>query len=123
MNSDDAEHYQALMDVLVDEYDLGNPRDLILLDIVVKDFLRVQRIHRVLSEDGDFNDYVLKNGDTIHKAHEAGYLLNAVETQLRNNLKELGLTKKEHDKKTIGKMANEDFTDYLDAGITKEDKK
>ena len=119
IKSDEKEQYDNIISTLIEEYNLGNPRDLMLLDITVKDFLRIQRIHKVLTDEGDFITVQYKNYET-RKAHEAGFLLNAVETQLRNNLKELGLTRKEHDKKVINELGKgADFSEYFAEGLTK----
>lgn len=123
--SGEQESYKSLLDVLKEEYNLDNPRDLLLLDLVVKDFLRIQRIHKMLKDEGDFMTITSKKGNTYTKANEAGSLLNSVEIQLRSNLKELGLTKREHDRTKIEGMGKVgDFSNFLDAkDISTEDEK
>ena len=67
-------------------------------------------------KEGDVVRIKLRNGQTITKAHEASYLLNAIETQFRNTMKELMLTRKENVKKQIG-LGEKDFTAFLSKDI------
>mgnify|MGYP001611527898 CR=1 FL=1 len=85
-----------------------------MLDVAVYDFIRIKRIQSILMKEGDVVIHKLKNGQVITKAHEAGYLLNAIETQFRNNMKELMLTRKEVTKKEIG-LGGKDFANFLSA--------
>ena len=112
LREDELRIYNTLFNELKDKNKLESANELMMLDIVVYDFLRVKRIQSILMKEGDVIQIKLRNGQTITKAHEASYLLNAIENQLRNNMKEMMLTRKEIVKKQIG-LGTKDFATLL----------
>jgi hypothetical protein len=105
--------YNALWDGLIEEHKFEKPEELMLLDSVIYDFIRIKRLQSWIMKNGDIVKFKLRGGREIAKASDASYLLNAVETQLRGNMKELLLTRKEMTKKKIG-MGTKDFASFLE---------
>ena len=105
--------YKALITDLIKNNSLVAAQDIMLVHNSVFNFLRIRRIQQIIIDEGDIIDIFTKSGQKIRKAHEASYLLNSVETQLRQDLKELMLTRKEKTKKIIGKEAK-DITQYME---------
>jgi len=104
--------YNAFFNSIVEEYNITRPHDLMLLDVACYDFLRIKRIQSIIMKEGDVTVITLRSGKTLTKAHEASYLLNSVETQFRNNMKELMLTRKEQVKQELG-IGSKDFANWL----------
>ena len=113
--------YNAFFDDLVDRFKLDRPNDMMLLDIACFDFLRIKRLQKIVADEGDMVNYELRSGKVIKKGHDASYLLNAVQGQFRQTMKELLLTKKEEVKKSIGKDGS-DFSSVV-ANIIEADYK
>ena len=112
LREDELRLYNVLFKEMQEKNKLEKAEDLIMLDMIVYDWLRIKRIQSILMKEGDTIVVTLRNGQTITKVHEASYLLNAIEVQLRNNMKELMLTRKEVVKKQIG-LNQQDFTSFL----------
>jgi len=119
---DEAVIYQQLFDEITQSNKLDKAEHLMLLDNALFDYLRIKRLQKLILEEGDVVSFKLKSGRVIKKAHEASYLLNAIETQFRNTMKELLLTKREVVKKNIG-LGAQDFASFLSAEVVdvKED--
>ena len=103
--------YNEIFNTLMDENDLYKLKDLMLLDLVCFDFIRIKRLQELLKKEGDTYTLQFKSG-IVRKANEAAYLLNSVQVQLRNNMRELGITRKEEFKSKLGVDA-EDFSTFL----------
>lgn len=112
--------YEQIFNEIVEGNKLDRAEHLMMLDNALFDYLRIKRLQKILLKEGDVVEYTLKSGKTIRKAHEASYLLNAIETQFRNTMKELLLTKKEVVKKTIG-MDSKDFASFLSGDVIEVD--
>lgn len=109
----DEQHlYKELVKAILEENDLDKPQDLMMLDVSIYDFLRIKRIQSVLMEQGDVKIVKSKAGNEYTNINKAGYLLNAVENQLRQNLKELALSRKERMKKKLG-VDRKDFASFM----------
>ena len=127
LRADELNLYNILFNEIKDKQKLDKAEDLMLLDMIVYDWLRIKRIQSLLMKEGDTVIIRLRSGQTITKVHEASYLLNAIEVQIRNNMKELMLTRKEVVKKQIG-LGQKDFATFLsenavDADFKLEDDK
>ena len=114
LREDELNVYKVIFNSIQEEHKLEKPEELIMLDLVVYDFIRIKRIQQLLMKEGDVVQLKLRSGQMLTKAHEASYLLNAIEVQMRNNMKELMLTKKEIVKKQIG-LGTGDFASFLAA--------
>ena len=114
------EVYMNLYEDITEYNNLDRPEDLMMLDNALFDYLRIKRLQKILLEEGDIVSFKLKSGKVIRKAHEASFLLNAVETQFRNTMKELLLTRKEIVKKKIG-MDSQDFASFLSGEVIEVD--
>ena len=114
LREDELRLYNILFNELKESNKLEKAEDLMMLDMIVYDWLRIKRIQSLLMKEGDTIVIKLRNGQTITKVHEASYLLNAIETQLRNNMRETMLTRKEVVKKQIG-LGQQDFASFLAA--------
>ena len=114
--------YKSLFDALTDQFKIRDANDVMMLDVALFDFIRIKRIQNVIIRDGDFYNIRLRNGQTIKKSTDASFLLNAVESQFRQNMKELMLTRKELMKKKLGVDAK-DFSTFMSEAvdITPED--
>lgn len=125
LRTDEKNVYQTIFDSLAEKYDLKEPNELMLLDLAVYDYIRVKRLHLLLKDESDIVNIKTRTGQVVRKAHEAGYLINAIETQFRQSMKELLLTPKSRIQKTIGQEPK-DFTEALgivmDGEFTEEDK-
>lgn len=125
LRSDEKNVYQVLFDALVEKYDLKEPNEIMLLDLAVYDYIRIKRLHFLLKDESDIIDIKTRMGQTVRKAHEAGYLINAIETQFRQTMKELLLTPKSRIQKTIGQEPK-DFTEAIgiivDGEFSEDDK-
>jgi len=104
--------FKTLFEELSNRYSLVEANDLMLLDIVCYDFLRIKRLQSALAKEGDVIKMKLKDGREYRKINEASGLINSIEVQLRGNMKELMLTKREIMKKGLGVDAK-DFSSYL----------
>jgi len=93
--------YDVIMNELVSVNKLVEVQDLMLADLVSFDYIRAKRLQVYIKDTGDMISIVTRSGQTVEKVNEASYLLNAVQGQLRQNLKELTLTRKEQVKKRI----------------------
>ena len=112
LREDELRLYNILFEEIRDKQKLEKAEELMMLDMVVYDWLRIKRIQSLLMKEGDTIIIKLRNGQNITKVHEASYLLNAIETQVRNNMRELMLTRKEVVKKQIG-LGQQDFASFL----------
>jgi hypothetical protein len=115
----DAEYntYKLFFNTIKDENGLTSVQDLMMLDMVVYDFIRAKRLQQHLHKHGDVITKTNDKGEVIFsKPNEAGQLLNAVESQLRQNMKELLITKKEALKKAIA-IGDGDFANWLNAKV------
>ena len=125
LRTDEKNVYDALFNALVEKYDLKEPNELMLLDLAVYDYIRVKRLHLILKDESDIINIKTRTGQVVRKAHEAGYLINAIETQFRQSMKELLLTPRARIQKTIGQEPK-DFTEALgivmDGEFTEDDK-
>ena len=99
LRDDEKNLYKTLFDEIKTSNGIEKVEHLMMLDTTIYDFIRIKRIHNIIMREGDVVRLKLRGGQVITKAHEASYLLNAVQTQFRNNMKELMLTKKEIVKK------------------------
>lgn len=106
--------YLALYDEIRDKHHMTSPEDLMMLDLVCFDFIRIKRLHNWIREWGDVVNIETKSGNQYTKANEASYLLNAVQSQFRQNMKELLLTRKETTKKAIA-TGDIDFANWINA--------
>jgi len=104
--------YKVLFDALSERFDINEPNEIMLLDLAVNDYIRIKRLHLTLKSESDIVTITTRMGQKVRKAHEAGYLINAIESQFRQNMKELLLTPRESLKKTIGEKPK-DFTDAI----------
>lgn len=115
--------YKEFFVEIQETHQLFGAADIILLDSVCFDFLRIKRLHKYIRDKGDFleSEFKRKDGSTYSKvrANEANYLLNAVETQMRQNMKELMLTRKEITKKAMS-MGDKDLAGWLAKPIDAE---
>jgi len=117
---DEQNLYKEIVQAIIEENPgLDKPQDLLMLDTAVYDFLRIKRIQSILMERGDVDIVTAKSGREYVKSNEAGYLLNAVETQMRQMLKELGLTRSEREKRKLGVDA-QDFATYMSEPVEAE---
>lgn len=116
LGDDEKNVYTAFFDELVDTHKITSASDIMMLDLVVFDFIRIKRLQKVIKEEGDVVHFTLKNGKTLTKANEASYLMNSIETQLRNNMRELMMTRKEVTKKQLG-MEAKDFASWASEAI------
>ena len=110
--------YEMLFNSIAESNNLTAPAQLMMLDNAVYDYLRIKRIQSIIMKEGDMIVFQLRGGRNITKAHEASYLLSAIEVQFRNSMKELLLTPKEITKKQIG-MGAEDFASWLEGNTVK----
>lgn len=104
--------YDAFYNAIIEKYDFTNPEDLMLIDLACYDFIRIKRLQKMIMKDGDVIKVVNRLGATLSKANEASYLLNAVQVQFRQTMKELTLTRKEKARKEIG-MDSKSFDQWL----------
>ncbi len=112
LRPDEKNVYKVMFDALADRFDIKEPNELMLLDLAVNDYIRIKRLHLILKDESDIVTIKTRMGQEVRKVHEAGYLINAVESQFRQNMKELLLTPRESLKKTIGEQPK-DFTDAI----------
>ena len=102
LRPDEKNAYDVIFNALADQFEIKDPNELMILDLAVNDYLSVKRLHLLLKDQSDIVNIKTRSGQVVRKAHEAGYLINAIEGQFRQNMKELLLTPKERIKKTIG---------------------
>ncbi len=112
LRPDELNIYKILFDEIRDRNKLEKAEDLMLLDMVIYDFIRIKRMQKIIMKEGDVVEIKLRSGQTITKVHEASYLINAIETQIRGNMRELMLTRKEVTNKQIG-LGQKDFATLL----------
>ncbi len=112
LKEDEKQIYETLFNEMSEKHKLESAEDLMLLDNLVFDFLRIKRIQGIIMKEGDVTKFKLRNGQTVTKASEASYLLNAIESQFRNTMKELMMTRKEVAKANIG-LGSTDFATFL----------
>tara|TARA_Y100000310_G_C20630176_1_gene788206 strand:+ start:66 stop:569 length:504 start_codon:yes stop_codon:yes gene_type:complete len=112
IRADEIGVYNTFFNSIADKNNMSEPHELMMLDIACYDFIRIKRIQKIIMKEGDVTVIRTRSGQMITKSHEAGYLLNAVETQFRHNMKELLLTRKEDTKKKLG-LASTDFSNWL----------
>lgn len=115
IREDERNMFKTLFEEIVDSHRLESAEDIMMLDNAIFDFIRIKRLQTVLMKEGDFINITLRSGQVIKKPHEANYLLNAVETQFRNTMKEMMLTRREVTKKQIG-LAPKDFAAFIKDG-------
>lgn len=113
LRPDEKSMYKVIFDELSRKFNITDLNELMLLDLAVNDYIRIKRMHLVLKDESDIINIKTRTGQTVRKAHEAGYLLNAIQTQFRQTFKELLLTPREALKKTIGEKPK-DFTNAIE---------
>jgi len=111
ITSDEKKFYDAFYNSIQEKYDLKQPNDIILLDQICYDFLRIKRLQKKIEKEGDVIDVITKFG-VIQKPNEASKLMSNIQIQLRQNMKELMLTKKEQIK-TISGLTGKSFDQFL----------
>ena len=112
LKEDEKAVYNVFFNELVEQGNFDKPQELMLLDTLCYDFIRIKRLQNYINKHGDMTEYTLKNGAIVKKASEASYLLNSIESQFRNTMKELLLTRKESTKKQLG-MGAKDFANWM----------
>ncbi len=112
LRPDEKNVYKVFFESLAEEFNLKGTNELMLLDLAVTDYIRVKRLHLILKDESDIITIKTRQGQNVRKVHEAGYMINAIESQFRQNMKELLLTPRERIKKTIGEQPK-DFTEAL----------
>jgi hypothetical protein len=122
LNEKEMAVYNLLFEKISKDNSLERPQEMMLLDLALFDFIRSKRLQGYIKKHGDV--FILKdrNGKKYVKASEASYLLNAVESQFRQNMKELVLTKKEEVKASF-LSGEKDLTSFLtiDANVVEVD--
>ena len=102
-------------------HEVSDPAGLILLHLTVYDLIRAKRVQDCLEEDGMFYSLTYRDGTKVKKVHEANFLLNSLQTQIRNSFKEMLMTKRERVKAEVG-LSGSDFAEWLKTPvITLED--
>lgn len=91
-SADERSLYNELYSGVQDRYGLERTEELMLLHNLCFNQVRALRLQRYVLENGELSTNA-KTGKTT--ASDVGYLLNAVESQLRNDLKELAISPKE----------------------------
>lgn len=109
---DERKVYFAIINALIEENDLDKPQDFIQVDMLAFDILRSKRIQKILMEKGEVQVSTSKSGRVYMNSQKAGYLLNAIENQIRKNMKDLGLTRKERLKRELG-VDKKDFSSFM----------
>ena len=120
LRDDEKRIYHTLFNEIRESNKIETAEEFMMLDVAVYDFIRIKRIQSIIMEEGDVVHYKTRTGQTVTKAHEASYLLNAIETQFRNTMKELMLTRKEIVKKNIG-LGTKDFATFLSEDVVDAD--
>ena len=115
LNDDELKIYQLLFEEIRERNNIVNSEDIMMLDLAVFDFIRAKRLHNHIRKTGDMIEFKTDRG-TFVKANEASYLLNAIESQFRQNMKELLLTRKEGIKKML-LTGDKDFANWIKADI------
>ena len=104
--------YHSFFNSIREEHNIHKPNDLMMLDMACYDYVRIKRMHMFIKQKGDMQEYTTKTGRVIYKANEASYLLNSIQSQFRQNMKELLLTRKEQVKKSLG-TDGKDFANWM----------
>jgi hypothetical protein len=112
LNDDERKIYESFYKEIKDKNQLEDLEDLMLLDIAVHDFIRLKRLHQVIREEGEIVTIVTKNG-SYTKVADHSNLANAIEVNIRNSLKELGMSRKDKVKRIV-KDAKKDFSSLFD---------
>lgn len=113
LSADELKVYNTLHKRLMSEGNFSSTASLMVLDLVVMDYLRIKRLHRFLHEHGDVH---VQDDDrrklTKYTANPAGYLLNSIGSQMRQNMRELLMTPREKMKQMI-EDGTFDLADFL----------
>lgn len=107
--------YDTLMQELIVNHGIDSAEDMMLLDLVCFDFLRIKRLQSYVKDTGDIQTITTRKGEQFSKVNEASYLINAVQSQFRQNMKELQLTRKERIKRNIVR-GDFDITKMIEEG-------
>jgi len=116
VSAEDLDIYKELYKSVAEANNLSKPQDLMMLDMAIFDYLRIKKVQKVLMEEGITISVMSRSGVSFTKTHEANYLLNSIETQFRNLMKEIGITGKEQYKQKMG-AETKDFSTFLSANI------
>ena len=116
MSEGEKKVYDEISRVIIEENKLSKPQDLLMLDIAIYDYLRIKRIQGFIYTDGDRTRVTLPNGVSFTKINEASYLLNAVEVQFRNMMKDIGLARSDRIKKKLT-QESQDFASFMSSPI------
>ena len=114
LSPDEANIYKQMMTSISGQFNIDDVHELMMLDLAVHDFLRAKRMQEWIQEKGDIVTIPTKFGN-VDKTNEAHYLMNAIESQFRQNMKELLLTRKEDATRKLG-AEDKDFSTVM-AGI------
>lgn len=103
--------YNLMFNKIIEDTGLYKPADLMMLDVLCFDYIRIRRIQKMIATGGDTFKVTTKYG-SYDKVREVSYLLNAINSSFRTSMKELMLSRKERTKKEIGKDSK-DFANWL----------
>lgn len=111
--------YKAIAQALIEDNKLDKAQDLLMLDIMIFDFLRIKRVQNLIREHGDANIITGKKGTQYVKVNDANHLLNSITTQFRNYMKDMGLSRGERIKTKLG-IETQDFASFMSEAIEVE---
>jgi len=102
---------------LVDE-NLTHATDIVQLNLCAFNYIRLLRLSKIIVRDGDVSNITKHDGSSFTTANPASGLFSNIQSQLRADLVQLGMTRKERVKKEIGIKAKEvDFTELIDVDL------
>jgi len=104
--------YREIFSVIAEEQNIESAHDKMLLHNMVMNFIRGGRLQMFLQQHPEVLTWEDQSGQTRYKVNEASYLLNAVQSQFRQDMKELLLTRKEAIKKRVFE-GNQDFARWI----------
>ena len=111
--------YDTFFNTIKERNNIIEPQELMMLDIAVHHFIRIKRLQILINKEGESYFVVMSKGVKARKVADHAYLLNAIETQFRNYMKEMSLSRKENIRRQVGKAA-QDFTKFLSEAKTVE---
>jgi len=110
--------YQAFFQELAESHNMTDAAELMMLDVAVHDFIRIKRLQSIVQADGEtfmqtsYSGNDNQNQQTKKSVSEASHLLNSIETQFRQNMDKLSLTRKQIQKKKLN-VDSQDFASFL----------
>jgi len=96
---DEKRDFNKIFKTLKSEYNIDSPGDLIQLNMLCNDILRLKAAYARMGKTYHFQQVRSQSGEVSDGVNPVGFYINQLEGQIRSSMRELQLTRKSEGKK------------------------